>query len=79
MTPSDDKRSIRNLKRAIKKAGNRKRRNHLKRALDTTRDAEPLQEFAFGRDSSAALNGNDHDATRRHDEEEHSEEMKSDR
>jgi len=70
MTPSDDKRSIRKLKRAIKKAGNRKRRNHLKRTLDTAPDAEPHQEFAFGRDSSAALNGNDHDATRRHDEEE---------
>jgi hypothetical protein len=61
MTP-DDKRSIRILKRAIKKAGNRKRRNHFKRALND----ESREEFAFGRDSSAALNGNDHDATRRH-------------
>ncbi len=64
MTTGDDKRSIRKLKRAIKKAGNRKRRNHLKRALDTAPDAEPQQDFAFGRDSSAALNGNDHDSTR---------------
>ena len=67
---TDDKRRHRQLKRDIKQAGNRKRRQHLKRTLRDDPDAAAEVEFDFGRDSSAGLNGNDQDATRRRDEEE---------
>jgi hypothetical protein len=65
MGPHDDKRRQRELKRTIKKAGNRKRRQYLKRSLldDPTGAADA--EFAFGRVSSEGLNGADRDATRR--------------
>jgi hypothetical protein len=66
----DDKRQLRKLKRDIKRAGNKRRRQFLKRqlaeqpeeALDATDD--------FGRYSSAELNAQDQDATRRRHEEE---------
>ena len=70
MEQRDDKRAIRNLKREIKKAGNRKRRQHLKRALNENPEEAAHVEFEFGRDSSATLNGNDADATRRRHQEE---------
>lgn len=61
---NDDKRRHRELKRDIKRAGNRKRRNALKRSLarnpEEAADAEP----DVGRNTSAPLNGIDHDATR---------------
>jgi hypothetical protein len=60
-----DKRRYRKLKRDIKRAGNRKRRQHLKRALADHPEEAAHTDFDFGRDSSAALNGNDRDATRR--------------
>lgn len=65
MGMNDDKRRHRELKRDVKKAGNRKRRRHLDRELN--RDPVNAHEagFDFGRDSSAGLNGNDKDATRR--------------
>ena len=66
----DDKRRHRQLKRDIKHAGNRKRRQHLKRTLRDDPEAAAGAEFDFGRDSSAGLNGNDRDATRRRAEEE---------
>ncbi|MGH7172326.1 MAG: hypothetical protein ACRELF_07235 [Gemmataceae bacterium] len=59
-----DKRGFRQLKRDLKRAGNRKRRRQLQRDLqDNPDDASSV--FDFGRDSSAGLNGNDRDATRR--------------
>jgi len=59
-----DKRSMRKLKRDIKRAGNKRRRQALKRQLrDNPADA-PYDELEFGRDSSAGFNGMDQDATR---------------
>ena len=46
----DEKRFLRELKRTIKKTGNRKRRRYLK---DVTADSE---EFTFGRDRSDVMN-----------------------
>jgi hypothetical protein len=70
MPPSDDKRRLRKLKRDIKRAGNRKRRQHLKRTLAENPEAAADVAFEFGRDSSQFLNGNDRDSTRRGREEE---------
>jgi hypothetical protein len=73
MPPHDDKRLMRKLKREIKRAGNRQRRQHLKRTLQDPEGAADA-EFDYGRNTSANLNGNDRDATRqrhqRPDEEE---------
>ncbi len=60
-----DKRKYRQLKRELKKAGNRKRRRQLQRDLLENPEEAAHSEFDFGRDSSAGLNGNDRDATRR--------------
>jgi hypothetical protein len=60
-----DKRRYRQLKRDIKKVGNRKRRQHLKRQLAENPEDAAHAEFDFGRDSSTGLNGLDRDATRR--------------
>jgi hypothetical protein len=68
-----DKRRHRELKRDVKKAGNRKRRRYLKRQLEDAPEEASHPEFEFGRASSEGLNGNDNDSTRRHkgrDEEE---------
>jgi hypothetical protein len=62
---NDDKRQQRQLKRDIKKAGNRKRRQFLKRTLASNPEEAADAEFDYGRYSSAPLNGIDHDATRR--------------
>jgi len=62
---NDDKRRHRQLKRDVKKAGNRKRRRHLDRELARDPESAHEAEFDFGRDSSAGLNGIDDDATRR--------------
>jgi hypothetical protein len=62
-----DKRSYRQLKRDVKKAGNRKRRRSLQRDLERNPEEAAHAEFEFGRASSAGLNGNDQDATRRDD------------
>lgn len=61
----DDKRQLRNLKREIKKAGNKRRRRFLNRALADQPEFAHEAEFEFGRDTSAGLNGIDNDATRR--------------
>jgi hypothetical protein len=66
---NQDKRRHRELKREIKKAGTRKMRRRLKRALADDPTATTDTDFNYGRNSSAALNGNDHDATRRRGEE----------
>jgi hypothetical protein len=60
-----DKRLMRNLKRAIKQAGNRKRRRALDRNLRDDPAGAADAEFTYGRDSSTSLNGLDDDATRR--------------
>ncbi len=65
-----DKRRYRQLKRDIKKAGNRARRRHLQRELTDNPEGAARNDFDFGRKSSAWLNGNDHDATRRRPEDE---------
>jgi hypothetical protein len=70
LTVDQEKRRHRELKREVKKAGNRKRRQHLKRALRDNPEEAAHTEFDFGRDSSESLNGNDRDATRRRDDEE---------
>ena len=64
----DDKRQLRNLKRHLKRAGNKRRRQHLKRELTENPEAAPHSEYDFGKSSSAGLNGLDQDATRRRDE-----------
>jgi hypothetical protein len=62
----DDKRRLRQLKRDLKRAGNKRRRQHLKRELREPRRAgAPYTEFDFGRGRSAGLNGRDRDPTRR--------------
>jgi hypothetical protein len=60
-----DKRQFRKLKRDIKRAGNKRRRQYWKRELADNPEGAPYSEFEFGRDSSAGLNGMDQDATRR--------------
>ena len=64
----DDKRSLRKLKRELKRAGNKSRRRHLKRSLADDPDEAAHTEFDFGRRTSAGLNGMDRDATRRREE-----------
>jgi hypothetical protein len=60
-----DKRQLRDLKRAIKRAGNKSRRQQLKRDLADNPEDAHRSEFEFGRSSSVGLNGIDRDATRR--------------
>lgn len=60
-----DKRKYRQLKRDLKKTGNRKRRRQLQRDLLENPEEAAHYKFDFGRNSSAVLNGNDRDATRR--------------
>jgi hypothetical protein len=67
---NDDKRKQRQLKRDIKKAGNRKRRQGLKRQLAVDPESAAEGEPDVGRFRSADLNGNDRDATRRREGEE---------
>ena len=64
----DDKRPLRKLKRNIKQAGNKKRRQQLKRDLQENPEEAHLSEPTVGKASSAALNGLDEDATRRRKE-----------
>lgn len=71
---NDDKRRQRELKREIKKAGNRKRRRHLDRELARDPEHAHEAEFQFGRDSSEGLNGLDNDATRKRETEDAPEE-----
>lgn len=64
-----DKRRQRKLKRDVKKAGNRKLRNHLKRQLaESPEDAAHVDDFDYGANSSSTLNGMDKDATRRRED-----------
>jgi hypothetical protein len=63
-----DKRRYRKLKRDLKRAGTKRRRQHLKRDLTENPEEAPHSEYEFGRDSSSWLNGLDDDATRRRKE-----------
>jgi hypothetical protein len=60
-----DKRQLRKLKRDVKRAGSKRRRQHLKRELQQNPEEAPHSEYDFGRNSSETLNGLDQDATRR--------------
>ena len=60
-----DKRRLRQLKKAIKRAGNKSRRQSLKRDLAENPDDADRSDYEFGRDSSTGLNALDNDATRR--------------
>ncbi len=62
---NDDKRRHRQLKRDIKKAGNRKRRQQLKRDLARNPGEAAYTEVDLGKDTSAPLNGIDRDVKRR--------------
>jgi hypothetical protein len=64
-----EKRRHRQLKRSLKRAGNKSRRQHLKRQLADQPDEAAHPGYDFGGHSSAGLNGNDHDATRRRHQE----------
>jgi len=66
MPQRDDKRLQRRLKREIKKAGNKRRRQALKDALRKDPAEAAHAEESFGRYSSESLNGADNDSTRRH-------------
>ncbi len=64
-----EKRQLRKLKREIKRAGNKKRRQHLKRDLrDNPEDAPHSDDQRFGRMRSSDYNGMDQDKTRQRDE-----------
>jgi hypothetical protein len=65
-----DKRKYRKLKRNVKRAGNKHRRRDFDRALRDNPDEAHWKDENFGGNSSAAMNGNDQDATRKRDEEE---------
>lgn len=67
---SKDKKFYRNLKRTIKKEGNKKRRSFYKNNLEQyPEEAHFCDDFDFGDLSSKPFNGMDHDATRRKDSE----------
>lgn len=55
----DDKRRFREEKRAIKQAGNKRRRRALKAGLDASTGETPEAVEDLGRHISAELNGND--------------------
>src|SRR5437660_1684043 len=60
-----DKRQLRKFKRDIKRAGNKRRRQFLKRQLADSPEDAAHPEFEFGDHSSTGFNGMDQDATRR--------------
>jgi hypothetical protein len=61
----DRKNIYRNLKHTVKRAGNRKRRQKLKKHLEEHPQEAHWDEYDYGRDSSTWLNGLDKDRTRR--------------
>lgn len=63
--PDPDKRRMRELKRAIKKRGNKRRRQELKRGLEENPEGAAEAEEDLGRHRSDALNRLDDDSTRR--------------
>jgi hypothetical protein len=65
MPPDPDKRRLRELKRAVKKRGNKHRRQRLKRDLATNPEDAAHSEEKLGRHSSEGYNGLDRDSTRK--------------
>ena len=65
--PDPDKRQLRDLKRAIKKRGNKHRRQELKRNLAENPDEAADAEEDLGKHRSDRLNKLDNDSTRRRD------------
>lgn len=65
MPPDPDKKKLREVKRAVKKRGNKHRRQELKRTLAENPDEAAHAEENLGRFRSDALNGLDRDSTRR--------------
>jgi hypothetical protein len=64
-----EKRQLRKLKRDLKRAGNKRRRQHLKRELADNPDEAPHSEYDFRGLSSEPYNALDQDRTRRRDDE----------
>jgi hypothetical protein len=64
-TMNQDKRLLRKLKRDLKRAGNKRRRQFLKRTLEENPEEAAHAEFDFGRTCTTGFNGMDRDATRR--------------
>jgi hypothetical protein len=58
------KKQMRKLKRDVKRAGNKRRRQYLKRQLHDNPEDAPHAAYDFGRNTSETLNGLDQDATR---------------
>ena len=65
MPPDPEKRTLRELKRVLKRRGTKHRRRQLKRELAENPDEAAHAEEDLGRHRSDALNGLDRDATRR--------------
>jgi len=63
--PDPDKRRMRDLKRAIKKRGNKRRRQELKRNLAENPEEAAEAEEDLGKHRSNRLNRLDDDSTRR--------------
>jgi hypothetical protein len=71
-----DKRRYRENKRSLKREGNRDRRRFFKRQLELDPNgATPEDEYSFGRNSSATMNGWFKDTKRRSDEDDAGEEL----
>lgn len=68
MPPDPDKRKLRELKRTLKKRGNKHRRAELKRDLADNPDEAANSEEKLGRFRSDTFNGLDRDSTRRREE-----------
>jgi len=65
MPVDPEKRKLRELKRSIKKRGNKHRRQELKKTLAENPEEAAHVEEDFGRHCSAEMNGIDKDSTRR--------------
>ena len=63
-----EKRKLRQEKRELKRAGQKRVRQTLKRTLAENPDEAPFTQVDFGRYRSAERNGLDRDATRRRSE-----------
>lgn len=63
--PDPDKRKMREIKRALKKRGNKHRRQQLKKNLSENPEDAARAEEDLGRHRSDALNKLDNDSTRR--------------
>jgi len=65
MSNNDRKKQLRELKRQIKKDGNRSRRRHLDRQLKDNPEEAHWDEYNFKHKSSTKLNGIDNDSKRK--------------